>query len=50
MGNSAMIEKKGSKYILKAKSTGKLLGSHKTKEEALAQERAINISKAKKKK
>lgn len=45
-----MIERKGKKFILKSKGTGKLLGTHETKKEALAQEQAININKAKKKK
>lgn len=43
-----MIVKKGDKYVLKAKSTGKVLGTHDTKKKALAQERAIQASKNKK--
>ena len=45
-----MIRKVGNKYCLYSKSTGKLLGCHKTKKEALAQERAIQIAKHKRKK
>jgi hypothetical protein len=40
-----MIEKKGSKYVLRSKKTGKVLGTHPTKEKALAQERAIQVAK-----
>ena len=43
-----MITKRGAGYILKAKSTGKVLGKHASKAEAQAQEAAINISKARK--
>lgn len=42
------IKKRGSKYVLKSKSTGRTLGTHNTKSEAEAQEAAINISKARK--
>lgn len=41
-----MIKKRGNKWYLYSKSTGKLLGSHASEEEAKAQEAAINISKA----
>lgn len=43
-----MITKKGSKYVLKSKSTGRVLGTHDTKAQAVKQEQAINISKHKK--
>lgn len=43
-----MIEKKKSKWVLKSKKTGRVLGTHKTKAEAKSQEAAINISKARK--
>ena len=36
-----MIRRKGSKYQLVAKSTGKVLGTHKRKADAVAQENAI---------
>lgn len=39
------IEHRGGKWVLLAKSTGKVLGSHATKEEAEAQERAVQASK-----
>ena len=42
------IRKQGSDYVLKSKSTGKTLGKHATKAGAERQERAINISKARK--
>ena len=45
-----MIKKTKSGYNLYSKSTGKLLGKHKSKKDALAQERAIQISKRKRKK
>ena len=45
-----MITKKGSKYVLKSKSTGKVLGTHDTKADALKQERAIQASKNKRSK
>lgn len=41
-----MIKKKGSKHVLVSRKTGRVLGTHDTKEGALAQERAIQISKA----
>lgn len=43
------IRKQGSKYKLYTKDGSKVLGTHDTKEEALAQERAIMASKKKKK-
>jgi len=39
------IEKRGSEYVLLSKKTGKVLGKHKTRAEAEAQERAIEASK-----
>jgi len=45
-----MIKKQKSGYVLVSKTTGKVLGKHKTKKEAEKQERAINRSKHKKKK
>ncbi len=44
-----MIKKVGSKYQVRDSSGKKLLGSHKTRKAALAQLRAIEASKAKKK-
>lgn len=44
-----MIRKKGNKYQVVAKSTGKVLGSHATRAEALKQLRAIEASKARRK-
>jgi len=41
-----MIVKKGNQWILYDKAGKKILGRHKTRAEALAQESAINISKA----
>lgn len=41
-----MIKKRGSKWVLISKTTGKVLGTHGTKKEAEKQEAAINISKA----
>lgn len=38
--------KKGNKYLLISKGTGRVLGRHKTAKQAKAQEAAINISKA----
>lgn len=40
-----VVEHRGGKWVLIAKSTGKVLGEHETKEEALAQERAVQASK-----
>ena len=41
-----MIKKQKSKWVLKSKKTGKVLGTHPTKKAAKSQEAAINISKA----
>lgn len=41
-----MIKKEGSKWVLYTHDGTKVLGTHKTKKEAVAQEAAINISKA----
>lgn len=43
-----MIKKRGSKYVLVSKSTGKTLGTHSSRASAARQERAIQISKARK--
>ena len=40
-----MIRKRGSKYVLISKSTGKVLGTHPSKGAAARQERAIQASK-----
>jgi len=40
-----VIAKEGGKYVLRAKSTGKVLGRHRTKAEAVKQERAVQASK-----
>ena len=40
-----VVRKRGSEYVLYSKSEGKILGRHKTKKKALAQERAIQASK-----
>ena len=42
------IVKRGKKFVLKSKRTGRTLGKHGTKKEAKAQDAAINISKARK--
>jgi len=42
-----MIRKRGNKWVLVSKSTGKTLGTHPSRDAALAQERAIQISKHK---
>lgn len=44
-----VIRKKGKKHVLYDSSGKKVLGTHDTPEGAQAQERAINISKARKK-
>jgi hypothetical protein len=44
-----MIIRKGRKWLLKTKDGKKILGTHDSKESALAQERAILISKARNK-
>ena len=41
-----MIRKRGNKWILYTKDGSKKLGTHSSKKKALAQERAIQISKA----
>ncbi len=43
-----MIKKRGDKYVLVSKKTGKVLGTHPTREAAVKQEQAIEISKHKK--
>lgn len=43
-----MIKKQGGYYVLKSKSTGKVLGRHPTKAAAARQERAIQASKHRK--
>ena len=40
-----MIRKEGGKYVLRAKSTGKVLGRHPTRAAAERQERAIQVRK-----
>lgn len=42
-----MIVKSGNKWLLKTKDGKRTIGVHNTKKDALAQERAINISKHK---
>lgn len=44
-----MITKEGGKYVLKSKTTGRVLGRHSSRTGAERQEAAINISKARKK-
>lgn len=41
------IHKKGAKFELRSKKTGKLLGTHETKTAAQRQERKIQMEKAK---
>jgi hypothetical protein len=43
-----MIERKGRSWVLKTKDGKRVLGTHPSKESAMAQERAIEISKAQK--
>lgn len=43
-----MIVKQGSEWILKSKNGKKVLGRHRSRQDALNQERAILISKARK--
>jgi len=43
-----MIKKEGSKYVLRAKSTGRVLGRHTSRAKAQAQERAIQANKRRK--
>jgi hypothetical protein len=40
-----VIEKQGGKYVLRSKTTGKVLGKHETKAAAQKQERAVQASK-----
>ncbi len=42
-----MIKSRGGKFVLLSKTTGEVLGTHDTREDAVAQERAINIAKLK---
>lgn len=39
-----MIVKEGNKWVLKSKTTGKTLGTHSTRQEAIKQEQAIKAS------
>lgn len=41
-----MIKKRGSRWVLLSKSSGRVLGTHGTKKDAEKQERAIQLSKA----
>lgn len=41
-----MIRRAGSKYQLVSKHTGRVLGTHKRRADAIAQERAIKIAQA----
>lgn len=41
-----MIKKRGKKWVLVSKKTGRVLGTHPTKAGAERQEAAVNISKA----
>lgn len=43
-----MIKKRGSKYVVLDSSGKKVLGTHNTRKEALAQLRAVEINKKKK--
>ncbi len=40
-----MIEREGKKYVLRSRTTGKVLGRHDTRADAERQERAIQIRK-----
>ena len=40
-----VIQKERGQYVLRAKSTGKVLGRHKTKAAAVKQERAVQAAK-----
>jgi hypothetical protein len=44
-----MIVKSGKKWLLKSKDGNKILGRHDSKDDAMMQEKAILISKARKK-
>lgn len=39
------VAKEGSEWVVRAESTGKVLGRHKTKRDALAQLRAVEANK-----
>ena len=41
-----MIQKRGNKWVLLSKSTGRVLGTHPSRADAMEQEKAIQISKA----
>jgi len=41
-----MIEKRGKKWVLLSRKTGRVMGTHPTKAGAERQEAAVNISKA----
>lgn len=43
-----MIERKGKNWVLKTKDGKRVLGTHPSRESAMAQERAIEISKSQK--
>jgi len=49
-GTVKMIIKKGRQWILKSKDGKKVLGRHTSKKDAMAQERAIQISQAREQK
>jgi hypothetical protein len=40
-----MVRKEGSKWVVRAESTGRILGKHPTKREALRQLRAVEANK-----
>lgn len=42
-----MIKKERGKFVLRSKTTGAVLGTHDSREDAVKQEQAINISKLK---
>lgn len=44
-----MIKRKNGKWVLMSKTTGRMLGEHATKAEAVAQEMAIQMAKKKRK-
>ena len=44
------IRKEGGKHVLRSKKTGKALGKHTSRKDAVKQEQAIHIAKAKRKK
>ena len=43
-GNPWRVEKRGEKYVVVKTSDGSVVGTHDTKEEALAQQRALEAS------